>query len=98
MINKISHSNFNNWIDTLIEEKEIDLNHIFTVSGEYNEHIIEVSNVIQHMKQNFNEEDKYKCYDKLVKIDFKNGNIYHFLGFVAQFMAIKLDEQIGGVI
>ena len=92
---KISHNKFNNWLDTFVSEKDIDLEYSFEVKGNENgmEHFIPVGNVIEHMKINFNEEDKYIAYDRIVKLDFKNANIYHFLGFVAQFMAIQWENS-----
>lgn len=79
---------FNEWLDIFIEEKGIDLEKTFSVEGpEYGLNIIPVGSVIEHMKiAPKHEQDKIQKI--LVMIDFKNGDVYHFLKHLAGAMAL----------
>ena len=70
---------FNDWIDTLIKEKEIDLStELYPTYG-----TVTVGFVVEHIKiAPENEQQLIK--DMLVKIDFQNGDICHFLTYLAE--------------
>lgn len=72
-----------NWIDTFIEEKELDLNHDYEVQGEGGLNIIPLGCIIEMIKTcGAVEFGKIKA--TLVKIDFLNGDVHHFFNYLAQ--------------
>ena len=77
---------FDNWLDTLIEEKGIDLEDYFYFDkdGEFN--IMQYGTVVEAIKSTSKEEQN-KIKHILVEIDFKNGNIEHFLKHLGQALA-----------
>lgn len=80
-------SNFNEWLDTFVEEKEIDVDRSFEVyadDGTWN--LIPVGSVIEYIKQ-VGPDAQASIKDTFVKIDFANGDVYHFLEYMAAGMA-----------
>lgn len=80
------NTRFNNWIDTLIEEKGIDLEDTFEVEGESGLNTIPYGVIVEHMKIASTEEQR-QIKDMLVKIDFHNGDILHFFRHLGQAIA-----------
>lgn len=75
---------FQKWFVTFCEEKGIDMSLPVTCS----DGILQVGDVCSViMNCTKNEQDQIK--DTLVKIDFKNGDVYHFL----KFLALKLNTK-----
>ena len=68
---------FNNWIDTFIEEKELDLSTEFEYEGEQCLNIIDLHSIINTIK-NTSQFEQLKIKNMIVKIDFKNGNVLDF--------------------
>lgn len=86
-------SNFNQWLDTFIEEKGIETELTFTVTAKEHPIYGEVINpeisyqaVIEGIKRTFSPELKRQVKNKLVAIDFQNGNVQHFLRYIGQGM------------
>lgn len=80
-------NSFNKWLDTLIEEKGIDLEEIIEVEGpEYGTNFIPVGVVVEHIKTT-SPEEKEKIKNVIVLIDFKNGDVVHFLKHLAGALA-----------
>ncbi|GAB36182.1 hypothetical protein [Gordonia otitidis] len=79
----VANDEFASWIDTFLEEKGIDPQHVFTVAGPSNlENIIPVGVVIEHAKiASPGEQATIK--DTLVQIDFRDGDVLHYLEFLA---------------
>lgn len=78
---------FANWLDTLIEEKDIDLEQGFSVKGPSGENHMTYENVIDAIKgASANEQAGIK--NMLVRIDFANGDIRHYFRHLAQAIAI----------
>lgn len=79
---------FNNWIDTFLEEKGIDLEETFefeTVETGYN--LMPYAVVVEFIKfTSRSEQEKIK--NMLVQIDFKNGDVKHFLRYLGKGLAI----------
>ena len=74
---------FTKWLDTFISEKEIDLNKTFEKIGpETGWNLIPVGVVIEHMKI-AHPSEQAAIKNVLVKIDFMNGDVYHFLDHLA---------------
>lgn len=78
---------FANWLDTLIEEKGIDLEQGFSVEGPSGENHMSYQNVVDAIKgASANEQAGIK--NMLVRIDFANGDIRHYFRHLAQAIAI----------
>lgn len=80
-------SNFNNWIAAFISEKGIDLEQILIVEGESGPNRIPVGCVIEQI-QAAPRSEQAQIKNMLVKIDFKNGDVLHFIKHLAKAMAI----------
>lgn len=77
---------FNNWIDTLIEEKNIDLEEIFEFENQNGFNQMPYGVVIEAMKK-APEHEKRSIKDTIVKIDFANGDVKHFLRHLGNALA-----------
>ena len=78
---------FNSWLDTFLDEKNIDMENIIEVEGSLGINYIPVSIVIDRMKETTSDEQK-KIKDIIVKIDFNNGDIMHFITHLAKSLAL----------
>lgn len=73
---------FERWIKTFFEEKGVDLCHIFTVEHNGYTHILQLDYIIEAcIKASKHEQKQIK--DTIVKIDFLNGDILHFMNHLA---------------
>lgn len=78
--------NFNNWLDTFIEEKGIDTEQILEAEGESGTNFIPVGVIIEHMKiASAYEQNIIK--GVIVKIDFMNGDVLPFFRHLAKAIA-----------
>ena len=78
---------FGKWIDTLIEEKGYDTEHVFEVEGASGLNLIPLASVVEIMKTStLHEQTQIK--NTLVKIDFCNGNCLDFFKHCSQAIAI----------
>lgn len=74
---------FNKWLETFIDEKEINVDRVFEFINNDVWNYMPLAVVIEFIKQlPTNQQDKIK--DTLVKIDFMNGNVYHFFEYLAK--------------
>jgi len=79
--------NFKTWINTFIEEKGIDINHTFEVEGrEWGMNLIPVGSIIE-FACGLDRASQQKIKATIVKIDFINGDVMHFLEYIAKGMA-----------
>lgn len=79
--------NFSKWLDTFLSEKGIQLDQPFTVEGKSGPNYMEVSHVVAAMKTtSANEQAGIK--NMLVRIDFANGDVMHFIKHLAKAIAI----------
>ncbi len=74
-------SPFIKWFNTFLEEKKIEL-------GDYLTDDIQVGDVCQAIVDTTDSEQA-KIKDTLVKIDFKNGNVCHYLKHLSQALEKK---------
>lgn len=96
---KVEENSFNNWLDTFIKEKGIDLNETFTIESNGQAHIFEIGNIIENIKAtSSNEQNAIK--DMIVKIDFHNGDVVDYFKHLAKALVenyereeIKVQEQ-----
>jgi len=75
-----------NWINTLIEEKGLNIHTTIDVEGKSGLNIIPLGVVVEHILiAPQHEQNQIK--NTLVKIDFHNGDVMHFLTFLAKAIA-----------
>ena len=79
--------NFNTWLDTFLDEKGIDRDRMFQVEGSWGPNFIPLETVVEHMKI-APKHEKDALQNMLVKIDFNNGDVYHYLYHLAGALAI----------
>lgn len=78
---------FNQWLDIFINEKGIDIEQGFTVEGPTGPNHMTYGHVITAIKgASANEQTGIK--NMLVRIDFANGDVRHYLRHLAQAIAI----------
>lgn len=77
IIEEQEDTSFNQWLDTFIQEKGIDLDYTFTIEDEGITHIFELGNVIENIKATSKEEQN-AIKDMIVKIDFNNGDVVDY--------------------
>ena len=73
----------NEWLDILIEEKGIDLEETFSIETDKQTHIFDYGYIVQAIKNTSIQEQK-AIKEMLVKIDFVNGDVKHYLRHLAQ--------------
>lgn len=78
---------FDKWLDTFIEEKGIDPDHIFEVQGDSGFNIMPLAVVLDAMKQAPRQEQE-AIKDKIVRLDFANAPILPFFEHLAGALAI----------
>jgi hypothetical protein len=84
---KLPKTAFTKWLDRLVEDKNLDLEHPFEVQGRSGYNRIPLGCVIEACKSApANEQAAIKS--MLVQIDFRNGNVTHFFGHLAQAIAV----------
>jgi hypothetical protein len=79
-------TNINKWLDVFVEEKGINLERAFEFTTEDTWNYMPVGAVIEFIK-NLPINQQIKIKNTLVIIDFKNGNVYHFLEYIAKGIA-----------
>ena len=82
------NAKFNQWIDTFVEEKGLDLNHEFEVEGpEWGTNYIPLSALVETMKAApDNEQEAIR--KSVIYIDFNNGDVMDFFEHLAQAIAL----------
>ena len=76
-----------NWIYTLIDEKGYDLDHTFVVEGkDWDKNFIPLQVVVEHILIAPKEHQK-AIKEKLVQIDFLNGDCLDFFKYLAKAIA-----------
>jgi hypothetical protein len=73
-----------NYLNTLLKEKGINQDTTVTVQ-DYG-FLISVRSIVEYMS-NCHVDTQKEMKDHLVKIDFHNGDVMHFLKYVAKFLA-----------
>ena len=85
-------SAFDNWLDTFIEEKGIDLKNVVKITTDNNTHYFEIGNIIENIKATTTEEQA-GIKDMLVKIDFYNGGVVDYFRHLAQALAQNYEKE-----
>ena len=87
-------NDFNKWFDTFVEEKGIDTGFTFEFDEAGMFHMVETAVVIDWVKK-LDPETKAKIKSNFVKIDFMNGDVMHFMEFIAKGM-VKATNAMKG--
>ena len=82
-------NNFNNWLDTFIDEKNINIHDTFEINKNGTLNIISYGSIIDHIKITSKQEQK-QIKKTIVKIDFFNGDVLHFFRHLGQALAKEL--------
>lgn len=78
---------FTKWLDTFTAEKQLDTERTFEVAGASGLNVIPLGCVLDAIKAApAHEQNGIK--DMLVRIDFRNGDVNHYFGHLAQALAI----------
>lgn len=82
-------NNFNNWLDTFIDEKNINKDDTFEINKNGTLNIISYGSIIDHIKITSKQEQE-QIKKTIVKIDFFNGDVLHFFRHLGQALAKEL--------
>ena len=82
-------NNFNNWLDTFIDEKNINKHDTFEINKNGTLNIISYGSIINHIKITSKQEQE-QIKKTIVKIDFFNGDVLHFFRHLGQALAKEL--------
>lgn len=86
---------FDQWLDRLIEEKGFDLEYCYDRDlGELGFANIDLGAVVSAMKQ-CSPSEQHKIKNTLVMLDFKNGNMHHYFGHLAEGLGRAQLQQMG---
>jgi hypothetical protein len=83
----MNQQQFNEWLDTFLDEKGIDLEQEIEVEGDSGINYLTVGIVIEHMKV-ANSAEQMLLHDRFVRLDFYNQPIVPFIEHLAQAIAI----------
>tara|TARA_R100001510_G_C7520764_1_gene116372 strand:- start:55 stop:306 length:252 start_codon:yes stop_codon:yes gene_type:complete len=82
-------NNFNNWLDTFIDEKNINKEDTFEINKNGTLNIISYGSIIDHIKITSKQEQE-QIKKTIVKIDFFNGDVLHFFRHLGQALAKEI--------
>lgn len=85
-------SAFDKWLDTFVEEKQIDLGQIIEIKTDDNIHYFEIGNIIENIKSTTPEEQA-EIKNMIVKIDFYNGDVIDYFKHLAQALANNYEKE-----
>lgn len=81
----MTHETFSTWLDTFIDEKNIDVEREFDIAGHFG---LTVEVVLEHAKA-ASLREKQQIKTMLVRIDFANRDVYHFFEHLANGLAAQ---------
>ena len=85
-------SAFDKWLDTFVEEKQIDLGQIIEIKTDDNIHYFEIGNIVENIKSTTPEEQA-EIKNMIVKIDFYNGDVIDYFKHLAQALANNYEKE-----
>ena len=74
---------FKEWLNTFIDESDLDRSHVFEIDHDGKIHLMDFRGVVDSILS-LPAEYQLKIKDKLVGINFHNGDILHYLNHVAE--------------
>jgi hypothetical protein len=84
---------FQKWLDTFVEEKGIDRERVFDFTEGDVWHYMPVGAVLDFLRNEANRADQSNAKQIIVMIDFKNGDVYHFLRHLAHGLAAAYNAR-----
>lgn len=78
---------FNTWLDTFLEEKELDLEAFLEIETDFALNLIQVGALVEHLKL-APAEEQTAIQHILIKLDFFNQSILDFFKHLAKAIAI----------
>lgn len=85
-------TSFATWLTAFVEEKDLDLCHLFQVETTQYTHLIPLHKVLDAARfARPDEQDKIK--DILVQLDFRNGDVMHFFNHLAGGVARAWEQE-----
>jgi len=84
-----NQTKFQSWLETFMNEKEIDLDQSIDFDHEGTFHMMTVGVVVEHMMVASSQEQA-QIKNVLVMIDFKNGDVLHFINHLAKGLAANI--------
>jgi len=76
-------SNFKNWLDTFIDEKELPMEDTFTIDKNGTMNIMSYKTIYEHMLIAHKDEQK-QLKNMIVYIDVRNGNVLNYFKHLGQ--------------
>ena len=81
---------FSTWLDVFLEEKGLDQEDTFTLlDANDTEHFMSYGVVVEYLK-NIHIDNQKQVKNKLVQIDFQNGDVKRFLRFLGEHIISKV--------
>ena len=75
---------FNKWLDTFVDEKALNTEHVFEVYDQNDEvNLVPLDVVIEFLKSGLDARTKKEIKNQVVFLDFKNGDFYQYFGDLA---------------
>lgn len=87
---------FNNWLDNFIKEKKLDLKENFKVEVDGIEHLFDLEDIVNEIKNTSKEEQKV-IRNKIVEIDFYNADVKAFFRYLAELLSKTDNSKILGI-
>jgi hypothetical protein len=82
---------FRKWLETFLDEKDIDLEHNFNYKSDDNFAIISLAAIVERACMS-DASSKEKIKNIIVEIDFRNGDVLHFFKFLGEQMAKERED------
>jgi hypothetical protein len=83
----IQSNTFRNYLTVLLKEKGISLEHTFEIPSDsiWGNHLVPMEVVIEFI-ESLDKPTQSKIKETLVMIDFKNGNVLHYMEYITKGM------------
>ena len=83
----IQRTTFRNYLTTLLKEKGISLEHTFEIPSDslFGNHLVPMEVVLEFI-ESLDNQTQSKIKETLVLIDFKNGNVLHYMEYITKGM------------
>lgn len=86
---------FEEWFRTFLDEKDLETVEFMTTIGN-DIHVYDNYDVAEWIINNMSPADQAKVKEKIVYIDFKNGDVNHFLEYIGKGFAEVLSKEEEG--
>lgn len=83
---------FEEWLRTFLDEKGIDLEETFEVETPSNWYLVDVGSLVEFLEQ-VGPLNQHQIKSTFVLIDFKNGDVRHYIDYLIRGMVYAHEEQ-----